>query len=87
VTKALTAAGANVLAVDMLGYGSAPKPSSGWTLAEELEHLVRTIDQRGLDRIHLVPHSLGVFFDFTCAESSANASRASRSSIRSCSAS
>ncbi len=62
VSKALTAAGERVLAVDMLGYGAAPKPKASWSLAEEVEHLVPTLDQHGAERIHLVPHSLGAFF-------------------------
>jgi pimeloyl-ACP methyl ester carboxylesterase len=46
----------------MLGYGAAPKPSASWCLAEEVDYLVRMINQQDFGRLHLVTHSLGTFF-------------------------
>jgi len=60
VERALEAAGAKVVAPDMLGYGSAPEPSAGWTIDQEVSHLEEALD--GLEAIHLVAHSLGVMF-------------------------
>jgi pimeloyl-ACP methyl ester carboxylesterase len=51
-----------VLAPDMLGYGKEPAPSPTWSIEEEVRHLARKIDERGIDAMHLVAHSLGSMF-------------------------
>ncbi len=62
VQQALASTGARVVAPDMLGYGSAPPPSAGWSLAEETEHLQRSVDDVHSGTVHLVAHSLGATF-------------------------
>jgi pimeloyl-ACP methyl ester carboxylesterase len=46
----------------MLGYGHAPAPSESWSLAEETEHLRRTLAAFPDQPVHLVAHSLGTVF-------------------------
>jgi len=46
----------------MLGYGQEPEPSATWNIAEEVTHLLGRIDAQGIERLHLVAHSLGSMF-------------------------
>lgn len=51
-----------VFAPDMLGYGRAPSPSAAYSMAEEVAHLAREIEQAELGAFHLVAHSLGCMY-------------------------
>jgi pimeloyl-ACP methyl ester carboxylesterase len=59
VATALERAGKRVFSPDLLGYGSAPKASDSYGIAEEVAHLVREIDDQGIGTLHLAAHSLG----------------------------
>jgi pimeloyl-ACP methyl ester carboxylesterase len=49
-----------VVAVDLKGYGKAPKPADGrYAPEDQAELLLRLIEQRNLSRLTLVGHSLG----------------------------
>lgn len=50
----------HVLAVDLKGFGRAPKPTDGrYAPADQAELVLRLIEARGLERMTLAGHSLG----------------------------
>ena len=51
-----------VFAPDMLGYGSAPKATTTYNMAEEVTHLAKAIEAEDIGPFHLVAHSLGSMF-------------------------
>src|SRR5919199_1347045 len=51
--------GLRALAPDMRGYGLSDKPGTGYTLAQRAADLRAFAAALGLDRFHLVGHSLG----------------------------
>jgi pimeloyl-ACP methyl ester carboxylesterase len=59
VTSPLVASGRSIFAPDLLGYGQSPAPSSSYGIEEEVAHLVRLLDARNIDALHLVAHSYG----------------------------
>lgn len=62
VRAGLSGRGLDGFAPDMMGYGRAPAPSDAYDLDEEVRHLVRRIDGEGIDRLHLIAHSLGSMY-------------------------
>ncbi|ADO69885.1 alpha/beta fold hydrolase [Stigmatella aurantiaca] len=62
VRNALIAAGKNVFAPDMLGYGSSRPPGPAYGIEEEVAHLKQAVEGQGIGRFHLVAHSLGSMF-------------------------
>jgi pimeloyl-ACP methyl ester carboxylesterase len=49
-----------LLAADLVGFGDSDKPSDfSYTMKDQARILKKTIDQFGMDRFHLVAHSMG----------------------------
>jgi pimeloyl-ACP methyl ester carboxylesterase len=49
----------NVLTYDLRGHGHSDMPPSGYTSADMARDLAALLDERGIDRAHLVGHSFG----------------------------
>lgn len=54
--------------IDLLGFGSSPKPEISYTLEDHLYALWHTIDSFGITRVHLVGHSMGSLLALAYAE-------------------
>jgi pyruvate dehydrogenase E2 component (dihydrolipoamide acetyltransferase) len=65
--EALAAAGRSVYAFDLPGHGGSSKDVGGGTAAELAESLGAALDALGLERFHLVGHSLGAAVAVTVA--------------------
>ena len=48
-----------VLTMDLRGHGQSDMPASGYTSADMAADLVALLDERGIERAHVVGHSLG----------------------------
>lgn len=51
-----------VHAPDLIGYGASPPAGPTYGIADEVAHLRGYLAERGVDRFHLVTHSLGTMF-------------------------
>ncbi len=59
IPERLSARGIPVLAVDLPGHGESSKGPGDYSLGSMASTLRDLLDERGLDRVHLVGHSLG----------------------------
>jgi pimeloyl-ACP methyl ester carboxylesterase len=70
LTPLLTSQGRQVIAVDMLGYGSSEKPSSGYEIETQANLLAQVLSKLEVERAAIVGHSLGGKVATALAESS-----------------
>jgi pimeloyl-ACP methyl ester carboxylesterase len=59
--------GRNAIAIDLRGHGDSDKPEDGYSMADFTQDLLLFIDARGLDKVHLVGHSMGCFIALSFA--------------------
>ncbi len=59
IPERLSALGHHVVAVDLCGHGESSKGPGDYSLGSLASTLRDLLDDRGLDRVHLVGHSLG----------------------------
>jgi pimeloyl-ACP methyl ester carboxylesterase len=64
---ALTGSGRRVVTYDLRGFGDSDLPEDPWTMAMAVDDLERVRAHVGLDRFHLVGHSLGGMVAFSYA--------------------
>jgi len=63
-----TSSGQTALSPDLLGYGEfIDTPTETITLPEQVEHLLRWLDSRKIDTIHMIGHSVGGAIGFLFA--------------------
>lgn len=56
-----------VIALDLRGRGASDKPASGYSSDHHIRDIIGVMDALGIDRVHLMGHSLGAFISLVFA--------------------